>query len=422
MFHRHLIGAIRAALGDTPVVVVQGARQVGKTTLLRSLLSEGFAAPLRSLDDEASLRAASEDPVSFLAGLGERAAIDEAQRVPALFGAIKVAVDRDRRPGRYLLSGSASVLNVPRLADSLAGRVELLTLWPLSQGELRDVREGFIDAVFSPRLPAAPRSGLGRAGLLRLALVGGYPEAAARPDPRRRDRWFASYLTTTLERDVKVFTQVPHLDRIASVLRIIGERSATVLNFAALASDTGIPETTLKRYVRVLQALFLVRTVPAWSRTRSRREIRAPKVFVVDSGLAAHLLGSSLEGLQEDGLARGRLVETFVAMEVLRQQGWSRTDVTLSHYRTSRKQEVDLVLEARDRRVVGIETKAAAVVDGRDFAGLRMLAEAVGSRFLRGIVLYAGEEPVQFGPNLWALPIPSLWELGATPVGSRGRE
>jgi hypothetical protein len=186
-----------------------------------------------------------------------------------------------------------------------------------------------------------------------------------------------------------------------------------VLNYANLARDAGIAETTLKRYFRTFQSMFLVCLLPAWARTRSRREIRSPKFHVVDSGLAAHLIGAGLAGFQSDGRLRGRLLEGFVAMELLKQTGWARLDVRLYHYRTSRDVEVDVVLEARDGRVVGVEVKGAAVVDGRDFAGLRGFASTTGERFVRGLVLYAGEEPVQFGPKLWALPIPALWTLGA---------
>ncbi len=421
MFQRHAIDTVRTALADTPVVVVQGARQVGKSTLLHQLVAGGFKGRLRTLDDEATLRAALDDPVSFVHGLGEHAVIDEVQRAPGLFRAIKRSVDRDRRPGRFLLSGSANILQVPQLADSLAGRVEIVTLWPLSQGELHGRREGFVDAVFATQLGTVAPSILSRTALATLAVRGGYPEAVQRTDQRPRDRWFRNYLTTTLERDVKVFTDIEDLDRMRSLLRIVGERTATILNYAGLASDTGIPETTVKRYLRTLQAMFITRILQPWSRTRSRRETRAPKIHVVDPGLAAHLMGLDLTTVDSDGRLRGRLFEGFVVTELLRQITWARLDVTPYHYRTSRSVEVDLVLEARGGRAVGIEVKAGATVERRDVAGLEALAAAAGARFVRGIVLYAGEEPVQFGPKIWALPIEALWTLGATAVRRAAR-
>jgi predicted AAA+ superfamily ATPase len=418
LFDRHMTPALEAALADTPVVLVIGPRQAGKTTLCR-LVADRRGARLLSLDDAATLAAASGDSAGFIAALDGPVVIDEIQKAPALLPAIKMAVDRRREAGRFLLTGSADVLALPRISESLAGRIEVLTLWPLSQGELAGRREGFIDASFEGANLKLDAVGETRAELVERALRGGFPEAVARRDPERRRAWFRSYVTTMVERDVRDLGQIEGLTDLPRLLNLLGARSASLLNIAELSRSVGLPHTTLTRYLVLLERAFLVRRVSAWAGNRARRAIKTPRVCIPDTGLLGHLAGLTPARLAEEPTAVGPLLETFVASELAKQLGWSRTRAELFHFRTHGGREVDLVLEADDGRLAGIEVKAAATVGTADLKGLTALREAAGKRFRRGVVLYAGREAVPFGSDLWALPMSALWQLGAQPVRKR---
>ena len=406
---RHLTDKLLASLGDSPVVLLHGARQCGKSTLVRHLGRNGHPGRYVTLDDAAVLSAVHSDPAGFLAGIDGPLMIDEVQRAPELFVAIKAAVDRSREPGRYLLTGSANVLFVPRLAESLAGRMEILTLWPFSQGELALRRETFLDAVFAARLPLPERSELPPARLYDMLLAGGYPPALRRPALERRHAWFGSYVTTILERDVRDLANVEALRSLPRLLALIAARSASLLNFSELSRSAGIPQSTLKRYFTLFEATFLARLVPAWSTNSAQRLLKSPKVFLVDTGLAGYLLGLDAERIASDAPLRGALLETFVAAELSKQISWSPREIRLYHFRQTAGAEVDFVLEGPGGEVAGIEVKSSHTVTGHDFKGLRALAEIAGRRFRRGIVLYTGPEAVPFGANLHALPLAALW-------------
>ena len=418
LFYRQATPALEAALADTPVVLVVGPRQAGKTTLCR-LVADRRGARFLSLDDAATLAAASADPAGFIAALDGSVVLDEIQKAPALLPAIKLAVDRRRTAGRFLLTGSADVLALPRVSESLAGRMEVLTLWPLSQGELAGRSEGFIDALFAAGNVGPGGSGEARADLVERALRGGFPEAVARRDPERRRTWFRSYVTTMLERDVRDLGQIEGLTDLPRLLNLLAARSASLLNIAELSRSVGLPHTTLTRYLRLLERAFLVRRVPAWAGSRARRAVKTPRVWIPDTGLLGHLAGLTSTRLAEEPTAVGPLLETFVASELAKQLGWSRTRVELFHFRTHGGREVDLVLEASDGRLAGIEVKAAATVRAADMKGLTALREVAGKRFHRGVVLYTGRETLPFGSDLWALPVSALWQLGAKPVRKR---
>lgn len=409
MFRRHLEDSVRAALADRPVVLLHGARQVGKSTLVRTL-AESERPPRRylTLDDPAVLAAARNDPDGFLSGLEGPIAIDEVQRAPDLLRAIKVIVDASRTPGRFLLTGSANVLLLPRVSESLAGRMEVLRLWPLSQGEIEGVYEGFVDAVFGDRLPERPRRATPRFALTERLSEGGYPELVASRLTRRRD-WFDSYLTTLLQRDIREFASIDVVSTLPRLLALVASRTSGILNFADLARTLGVSQTTVKRYFAVLEIAFLVRTLPAWFSNVGKRLAKSPKVLVTDVGLAAHLRGVDAQRLAGDRDALGPLLETFASMEVAKQAEWSRTRPHLHHFRTSEGHEVDLVLENAAGSLVGIEIKAAASVGEGDFRGLRLLAQVAGKRFHRGVLLHTGAEVVPFGLRLHAVPIEALW-------------
>lgn len=419
MYIRNAAKALRAALADSPVVFLNGARQVGKSTLVQWLLENGHPARYLTLDDAGVLSAASHDPAGFLAGLQGKVVLDEVQRAPALFLAIKREVDRQREPGRFLLTGSANVLLLPHLAESLAGRMEILTLWPLSQGELAQSTEGFIDALFAepaaawPHDFAAPES---RAALIGRILRGGYPEVVLRSEPARRAAWFGSYITTILQRDVRDLAHIEGLTSLPRLLALLAVRSASILNQTELSRSLGMPASTLKRYLGLLETTFLVQTLPAWSGNLSKRLVRAPKVLLNDTGLMGHLLGAGEERLAAEPDLVGPLLETFVIAEVRKQLLWNKSRCNLFYLRTQNGQEVDLVLEDAAGQVVGIEIKASSTVAAHDFAGLRMLAHDLGPRFRRGVVLYTGAETIPFASNLYAWPLAALWRVGSLPV------
>lgn len=408
MFRRHITPQLLAALGDTPVVLLHGARQVGKSTLAQEIASAQHPARYLTLDDTAVLAAAKSDPAGFISGLEGSVVIDEVQRVPELFLPIKAVVDRARRPGRFLLTGSANVLLLPKLSESLAGRLEVLTLWPLSQVEIDGTVADFIDRVFAPTLTTPPKTSTDRDELAGRVIAGGYPEAILR-SPGRRPAWFRSYVTTILQRTVRDTADIERIHEIPRLLSVLAARTGTLLNVADLSRILGIPQTTLQRYLALLQTTFLVDLLPAWTAKVRKRLLKSPKILLIDTGLAAHLVGTDSRGLPRNLELWGPFVETFSAMELLKQAAWSATKPTLYHFRTAKGEEVDLVLEAASGELVGVEIKTAVSVDADDFRGLRSLTEMAGRRFRRGILLYLGDEVVPFGANLHALPISTLW-------------
>ena len=411
MVRRNLTSNLIAALGDTPVVVLHGARQTGKSTLVRELARARAGASYVTLDDAVALSAARLDPAGFLAGFQGNVVIDEVQRAPNLFLAIKAEVDRNRRPGRFLLTGSANILLIPRLAESLAGRMEIQTLWPFSQGELAGIREGFIDAAFDRKPLRMSDARRRRFKLADLVLTGGYPPALARASIDRRRAWFGSYVTTILERDVRDLANVESLAMLPRLLSLVAARTGGLLNFADLSRGASIPQSTLKRYFALFETTFLVQLIPAWATNLGKRLLKTPKVHLVDTGLTSYLLGLDASRLASDPGLKGALLESFVASELAKQSTWSRRKPRLYHFRQTTGQEVDLVLEDLSGNVVGVEVKASSTVTGSDFGGLRSFAEIAGKRFRCGVVVYLGTTTASFGANLYALPLQTLWSL-----------
>lgn len=416
MYQRNITPNLLAALADSPVVLLNGARQTGKSTLVKDITAGDHPARYLTLDDVSLLAAARHDPAGFIAGIEGPVVIDEVQRAPELFLAIKAEVDRNRVPGRFLLTGSANVLLLPRLSESLAGRMEILSLWPLSQGELAGTREKFADALFADKLPPLETSTEERAPLLGKIVRGGYPEVVSRATEARRRAWFASYIMTILQRDVRDLANIEGLTDLPRLLSLLAARSTTLANFAELSRTSAIPQSTLKRYLILLETTFLIQYVPAWSGNLRKRLVKAARLFLSDTGLMSHLLGISGDRMVAEGRI-GPLLENFVAMELRKQITWSETQPKLLHFRTQTGQEVDMVLEDARGRIVGIEVKASSSVGTRDFKGLKALAEATGSRFLRGVVLYTGNESIPFGTGLHAMPVNALWRLGVDGQG-----
>lgn len=409
MIKRYILNNIQKALSDTPVVLLSGARQTGKSTLAKWITEESHPARYVTLDDAAVFASIKQDPAGFIQGLEGAVVIDEVQRVPELFSAIKLSVDRKRDPGRFLLTGSANVLLLPRLSDSLAGRMEILTLWPFSQGEWEGGGDVFVDNLFHDQVPLV-KSSENRSGLMQRLLTGGYPEMLNRVKPARRRAWFSAYTTTILQRDVKDLAQIDGLISFPRLFSLLAARIGTILNIAELSRSSGLPQTTLKRYMALLEMIFLTVQLPPWSGNFSKRLVKTPKLYLNDTGLAAHLLGVYSEEMLGDSRLLGPLLENFVLLELLKQASWSETQPRLFYFRTQAGQEIDVVMEDPAGRIVGIEIKAAATLTRRDFAALKDFSENMGDTFHRGIILYTGSEPVSFGRNLHALPVSTLWK------------
>jgi hypothetical protein len=413
VYGRHQVSPILEAFRDTPAVLIAGGRQTGKTTLVRALGASPVGARYLTLDDVTVREAVRRDPEAFLADLDGPAILDEVQQAPELFPALRREIDRDRRPGRFLLTGSAHVLAAPEIARALVGRLEMITLWPLSQGEIEGVREGFVDAVFRSSLPRV-QAGEGRAAIWKRVLRGGFPEAVGRRGTRAA-AWFDSYVDLLLMRDVRDLARIEGATLLPRLVELLAARAGTIPNVAELSRSAGVPQSTLKRYLALLEAVFLVARIPAWSANATKRLARSPKLIFTDSGLLAHVGRIAPDA---DGGAAGPLLECFVAAELLKQIGWCGNRVRLHHFRTSAGHEVDFVLEDERGRLVGIEVKSRTSVTRADLRGMDALAEAAGETFHRGIVLYMGSEAVAFGSRLHALPVDALWGMGARTVRS----
>jgi len=403
---------VLSALEWAPVVLVEGPRQAGKSVLARDLVgAQRPDASYVTLDDALVLASASEDPQGFVLGLPDPVIVDEVQRAPEVFLPMKLSVDRDRRPGRFLLTGSANVLMLPQVADSLAGRMHLVTLWPLSQGEIHGVRESFLADAFADADPHPAGGEMTREDLAERIVRGGFPEAVALPTAAR-SAWMRSYVTTLLERDVQEVARVTDRVGLPRLLRLLAARSGMLLNVSDLGRTVGLARTTLDRYLAVYEKVFVVRLVPAWAGDVARRLVKSPKVLFCDSGLAAHLIGLDAERLVADPDSMGGLLETFVGAELQRQIAFAEDGYELMHYRDGSGNEVDWVIEDRRGRLIGIEVKASQSPSARDFKGLRSFADSVGDRFHRGFLLHTGTAAVRMGEGFWALPVDALWRSG----------
>lgn len=412
MFRRHAESAVEDSLQDTPVTLIMGPRQVGKSTLVMRFSTR--ERPYVTLDDPHILAAARLNPGQFLVDHGTPLIVDEVQRAPELLLAVKLAVDRNRRPGMYLLTASANVLVMPKVADSLAGRMEPIDLLPLTQAEIEGQdRNPVVDRWFDPDFDARALScdACLAADVADRILTGGFPEPVSRSSAARRDAWFAAYVRTILDRDVRDLANIDGLTQMPRLLALVASRTGDSLNVSSLSRSSGIAQTTLTRYLDLLRALFLIQTVPAWSIDRDHRFTKTPKAYVVDSGLLGHLCRADARALLADRALLGQALENFVANELQRQILTSKVRPWLMHLRTVKQKQVNFVLEAPDGRIVGIEVRPTAVVGDADVEGLRFLSELAGERFVRGIVLDLGQEARVVGPSLLALPISSLWSL-----------
>jgi predicted AAA+ superfamily ATPase len=405
LFRRLAGDQVTAALKDTPVVMVVGPRQCGKTTLVRDLV--GAHRPYLTLDDQTVLQGAREDPTGFVRSL-DQVTIDEVQRAPALLPAIKQSVDRERRPGRFLLTGSADVLTLPTVSESLAGRLEVVTLLPLSRSETQGRKPAFLRKAFDSTVVRAPEEVVGDA-LVDAVLTGGYPEMLRRTTQARRQAWARDYINALVRRDVRDIADVERLDQMSRLLRILAHHSGQLTNFTEIGGQSHLDDKTTKKYVHILEQLFLVRRVEPWFRNRLKRLVKTSRLHFLDSGLLAAIQGVTAARIARDRTAFGSLLETFVFSEVLKQSTWFDDRYSISHYRDKDQDEVDLVVENEAGELVGIEVKASATVKTGDFTGLRKLAAATDDAWRLGLVLYDGAHTVPFGDRLFAAPISCVW-------------
>ncbi|MDR0480357.1 MAG: ATP-binding protein [Gallionellaceae bacterium] len=394
------------ALSDTPVVLLAGPRRAGKTTLARKMSAPDR--PYITLDDQTALDAARADPAGFIRGI-DQAVIDEIQRAPELLLAIKKSVDDDYRPGRFLLTGSANVLTLPRVTDSLAGRMETIHLLPLAQAEIFARTPTFLDRLFDGKLQASKQAILGD-DLVQTVLAGGFPEALDRETERRRQDWARSYLTSVLTRDLRDIAEIEKLAELPKFTRLLAEHSSQLVNYSQFGTNIGVSHKTGQRYVALLEQVFLVATLQPWFTNRLKRIVKTPKLHFLDSGVLATARGLNFGRIKANRQAFGALLESFVFSEILKLTTASNQRFTPYHFRDQQMHEVDIVLERDDGMVVGIEVKASATVKSGDFAGLRTLAAACEKRFAYGVVLYDSADFVPFGDRLAAAPLSLLWE------------
>jgi len=405
LYRRLAEPALTAALADTPVVLIHGPRQCGKTTLAMQV-GQRRRYRYYTFDDATTLAAARADITGFVARLERHAILDEVQHVPELFAALKPVIDANRSSVRFILTGSSNILLVPRLSDSLAGRMEILRLYPLSQVELERAPATFLITLFSETLAFTHSGTLGKQ-LAERIVRGGYPTVQKR-SPGRREAWYANYIETLIQRDVRDLSHIGSLDALPKLLELAAGQTARLANLSEMASAFELSRPTIRSYLALIERLFLIEYVQPWFNNRSKRLIKTPKLHFGDTGLACNLLRCGAAELHEQRDLLGQLLETFVEGEIGKQAAVHSERVALYHFRDKDGYEVDLVLQ-RGTRYVGIEIKAASSVSEGDFRGLKRLREIQGARFHAGVVLYDGENVLSFGEGLIAVPISALW-------------
>jgi predicted AAA+ superfamily ATPase len=408
LIDRKALPLVATALADTRVVLISGPRQAGKTTLARMFSDRDR--PYITLDDAGTLNAAKADPTGFIRGIN-RAVIDEVQRAPDLMLAIKASVDDDQEPGRFLLTGSANLATIPAIADSLAGRMAVIPLLPFAQAEIRSSQGLMLDRLFAGEEPAIDGEVVLGKALMNMVLAGGYPEALRRTTSARRVSWLEDYVSLILDRDVRDIANIDQLDRLPRLLNVLAEHAGQLINNSSFGSALGLSGVTAQKYIAILERLFLVKTLVPWSNNRLSRLVKTPKLHFIDTGLLAALREDELARLSDDKTRFGALLESFVVSELMKLASWSERRVSFSHYRTKDLDEVDVVIEDRRGRIIGIEVKASATIKADDFRGLRQLQAAVGDRFVRGLVLHDHDRITPFAERLQAAPLSILWSM-----------
>ena len=406
MYLRHSEVAIREALGDTPVVSINGPRQSGKTTLAQKIVDSNWK--FLTLDDEITLTSARDDPSGFIKQL-DRAAIDEIQRVPELMLAIKYSVDRDDRPGRFLLTGSSRILRLPKIKESLAGRMEIVPLYPFSPSELNSTGiPQFLSLLFQGEPPNIGDDITGK-DLIDIVTTGGFPRVVSKSSDSRRRKWFESYIQSLFENDATEVTAFENADGLSQLAKVLAQYSGQLTNFSEIAKYTKTSSKTVSRHFNLLEQIYVVGRIQPWFRNGLNRLIKTPKLHFIDSGMLASIKGYNSARFKRDRHSFGSILETFVYTELIKQTSWSEYPISLYHYRDKDNFEVDFVLENTSGYIVGIEVKASATVRSNDFKGLRKLFSIDPENFKIGIILYDGTHILPFGERMFAVPVSAMW-------------
>ncbi len=393
-------------LADTPVAIIAGPRQSGKTTLVKHIAGDDWR--YLTLDDPGTLGAALDDPLGLLRAANGPMIVDEIQRAPGLLPVIKMLVDEKRQPGRFIITGSADILALPRASESLAGRSEVVTLLPLSQAEIERTPSDFVGRAFVGKVVKNTTS-LDDAELVERVLTGGYPEVLSRKTARRRKQWCQAYIQAILRRDIKDISQIHKAQELPRLMAVLASYSSQLMNQHDIGSRIDLDGKTANSYITALEQLFLVQRLPAWHDNSLRRLIKKPKLHFNDPAILASLLEVNAVRLASNRNNFGKLLETFVFSELCKQISWQEDQYQLSHLRDKDKIEIDFIVENTQSELVAIEVKAAATALSKDFAGLRKLQKAVGGRLKLGLLLYAGDQVLPFGPGLIAAPVSCLW-------------
>jgi len=408
MYQRNVRKKITTALRDTPVIMLAGPRQCGKTTLVKQIMKDDWV--YVTLDDVNQLEFAKNDPLGFIRGFNDRRVIiDEVQRVPELFLPIKQSIDENRRPGRFLLTGSANAMALPRVADSLAGRLEVISLLPLAECEIQDTPSSFLTKILSGKIPDAKQTRV-REQLITKVLTGGFPEALLRKEENRRASWFNQYILGIVQKDMKDLSQIENLDIMPRLIQIICNQAGNLINYTEVGNALGLSRQTIVRYLQLLEQLFIFQELPAWHRNNNKRLTKAPKVHLVDSGLLCALRRVNDDKIHRDPVLFGNLLETYVLCELRRLASWLDEPLYFSHYRDKDQVEVDIVMETMSGDVIGIEVKSSATLRTHSFQGLQRLKKITGKNFLLGLLLYDGDHTNVVDENIFSAPIGVLWE------------
>lgn len=407
-YHRFLTDKVLSGTKRSPAVLLLGARQSGKSFLMKATAGDRNAHYV-TFDNLPTLASAQHDPIGFIRSVPKPVILDEIQRVPELFLPIKEDIDENRVPGRYTLTGSANPLMVPKLGDSLAGRMLVYELYPLSQGEISGKKERFLESAFGENPTFNPAIPFTKTELIERIIRGGYPEVQGLQNHEERSEWADGYLSLILQKDIQDLAKIEGLSQLPNLLITLAAQIGSLLDYGNLAKGSSIPTTTLRRYFQLLHSLFIVHTLPAWSRNMTKRLVKSPKVYFVDTVILLQLLNFDKTRLLENPKVLGKASENFVVLELFKQTTWSSKRIQLFHFHTESHNEVDLILEDERGKVVAIEVKSSETIGSEDFKHFRLVKEAVGGDFIRGIVLYAGHQTLSFGPDLIAMPIAALW-------------
>ncbi len=406
MYKRYITHKIKEALADTPVVMIAGPRQCGKTTLAKSVVSSQSL--YITFDDSAQLEIAKRDPIGFIRNqTATQVILDEVQRVPELLMSIKQSVDELRAPGRYLLTGSANILLLPQVLDSLAGRFEMIQLLPLSECEIRGEKSNFLPTLLAQKAPHTKENRI-RNLLIEKIVAGNFPEPLTRSEARRAT-WYLQYINSLIQKDLTDIANIEHLRVVPQFLKTLAAYSGKLINVTNIGEAVDISRQTTARYLQLLERLFLVELLPAWHRNEIKQLTKTPKIHFVDSGLLCALRKISTNKLKNDLIMFGHLLETYVYCELKKQASWLDQPIQFYHYRDKDKYEVDFVLEGPSGEIIGIEVKATATLRESDFKGLIRLKEAAKNDFHIGILLYDGDVTTSFGDNLYAVPLAAIW-------------